>query len=76
MFEGWNVPVSEMLTFRTLAVFEGPFVPATDPVSLPGQHLVDEGLHEERYGNLKDHQRHDVEAQEVQPHKPIKSRLG
>ena len=49
---------------------------AADPVPLSGQDLVDEGLHQERYGNLKDDQSDDVEAQEVQPHEPVKARLG
>jgi hypothetical protein len=31
-------------------------------MSLSSQHLVDEGLHKERYGNFKDYQCHDIEA--------------
>ena len=53
---------SKRLTFRTLTVFESLFVLAADPVSLSSQHLVDEGFHKERYGNLKDHQSYDVET--------------
>ena len=43
----------------------------THPAPLPRQDLEDKRLHDEGYHNLKDDQRDDVEAQEVQPHQPV-----
>ena len=41
------------------------------PAPLPGQDLEDKSLNDEGYHNLKDDQRDNVEAQEVQPHQPV-----
>lgn len=65
-----------MLTFGTLALAVRFVVCGADPASLPGQHLEDKCLHYERYDNLKDNHRHDVETKEVDPCKPVLFNLG